>query len=289
MFGDLKSTTTPCSINSVSMLDLTGKVAVVLGVGQTSATGWGIGCAIATLLARQGALVVGGNRTIASAQVTKQRIESEGGKCEVYTADATSASSIDSLISAVLERYGKIDILVNNVGRSAPGDLATMTEATWDSQITLNLKSAYLACHHVLPIMERQGHGAVVSISSIAGLRHIGKPQIGYNVAKAGMNQMMKATAVEYAARGVRLNTVSPGLMYTPYSEALAARYGAKDAEAKQKYMRMRDQQVPMGRMGDAWDVARSVLFLVSDEASYITGQEIVVDGGITASTGRMV
>jgi NAD(P)-dependent dehydrogenase (short-subunit alcohol dehydrogenase family) len=270
------------------MLDLTDKVAVVLGIGQTSATGWGIGCAIATQLARQGALVVGGNRSIASAQVTKQRIEAEGGRCDVYAADATSAASTESFVKTVLEKYGKIDILVNNVGQSAPGDLATMGEETWDSQMSLNLKSAYLACHHVLPIMEKQGHGAVVSIASIAGLRHIGKPQIGYNVAKAGMIQMMKATAVEYAARGVRLNTVTPGLMYTPYTKALAERYGAKDPEARQKYMKVRDQQVPMGRMGDAWDVARSVLFLVSDEASYITGQEIVVDGGITASTGRV-
>lgn len=268
------------------MHDLTGKIAVVLDLGQTSEDGWGIGCAIAFLLAQQGAKIFGGNRSVASAQITQSRIEEKGGICDIVQTDATSSESVSNLISQCLDKYGRIDILVNNVGKSEPGDPATMTEAIWDAQVELNLKSIYLSCHHALPVMEKQRDGRIVSISSIAGLRYIGKPQIGYSATKAAMIQVMKATAVMYADKGVRLNTVVPGLMYTPYTEQLAVRYGA--GKGREEYMRMREQQVPMGKMGDAWDVAHAVLFLVSDEARYVTGQEIVVDGGITASTGRI-
>lgn len=268
--------------------DLTGKVALVIGCGQSSSQGWGIGCAISVLLARQGAFVVGGNRTVESAQITKNRIESEGGSCEIYATDATKSASVKQLVDTCVQRHGRIDILVNSVGQSVPGDLASLSETAWDSQIELNLKPVYLACHHTLPIMEGQGDGRIVSISSIAGLRYIGKPQIGYSATKAAVMHTMKASAVMYAHRGVRLNTVVPGLMYTPYTEQLAERYGASDAKAKNAYMRNREAQVPMGRMGDAFDVAHAVLFLVSDEAKYITGQEIVVDGAISASTGRV-
>lgn len=269
------------------MLDLTGKVALILGLGQSSSDGWGIGSAIAVLLARQGAKVFGGNRSLKSAQITQNRIQAEGGVCDILETDATSSESVKALTDACIAKHGRIDILINNVGQSAMGSLASMDEATWDSQITLNLKTVYNACHHVLPIMEKQGDGRVVSVSSIAGLRYIGKPQIGYNTAKAAIIHAMKAEAVVCAEKNIRLNTVVPGLMYTPYTKQLALRYGAGgDSEA---YMAMRNAQVPMGKMGDAWDVAYAVLFLVSDEAKYVTGQEIVVDGGITASTGRPV
>ncbi|ETN42543.1 uncharacterized protein HMPREF1541_01700 [Cyphellophora europaea CBS 101466] len=254
------------------MHDLSGKVALVIGLGQSSPRGWGIGCTIAVLLARQGAIIVGGNRTVASAHITKDRIEAEGGKCEIYATDATSSASVEKLVSTCMHRHRRIDILINNVGKSALGDPATMSEDVWNSQIDLNLKS---------------GDGRVVSISSIAGLRYIGKPQIGYSATKAAIVQTMKATAVMYASRGVRLNTVVPGLMYTPYTEELAERYGASEPETKKAYMKTRKSQVPMEKMGDAWDVAHAVLFLVSDEAKYITGTELLVDGGITASTGR--
>lgn len=270
------------------MFDLSGKVALIVGIGQSSSQGWGIGSAIAVLLSRQGAKVVGGNRSIESANITKARIEAEGGRCEVYQTDATSSSSVRALIDKCLEMHGRIDILINNVGRSAPGDLGCMAEDTWDSQMDLNLKSVYLACHYVLPVMEKQSDGRIVSVASIAGLRYIGKPQIGYNTTKAAIIHMMKTSAVQYADKNVRLNTVVPGLMYTPYTEQLAERYGAVNQADKAAYMQLREKQVPMRRMGDAWDVAHAVLFLVSDEARYITGQEIVVDGGITASTGQV-
>ncbi|KAI1297591.1 oxidoreductase ucpA [Xylaria venustula] len=289
------------------MHDLKGKIAIVIGLGQSgsgSSEGWGIGAACAVLLARQGAVIFGGNRTTASATKTKETIEREGGQCDVVATDATSSESVKALVEACVAKHGRIDILVANVGHSQPGCPATMEEEVWDSQIDINLGSVYLACHHALPVMETQQPpgGAVVCISSIAGMRYIGKPQVAYSAAKAAIMQFVKTTAVVYAARGVRLNTVVPGLMETPYTREMATRYtttpptaedggeGDKAKEAEENYegfKRMRESQVPMGRMGDAWDVANAVLFLVSDEARYITGQKIVVDGGITSSTGR--
>jgi NAD(P)-dependent dehydrogenase (short-subunit alcohol dehydrogenase family) len=269
------------------MHNLSEKVALIIGLGQSSLEGWGIGSAIAVLLAQQGAKIVGGNRSLQSAEITKRRIEEFGGSCEIFQTDATSSASVKSLVDICREMHGRIDILINNVGQSAPGDPASMEEGVWDSQMDLNLKSVYLACHFVLPIMEGQRDGRIVSVSSIAGLRYIGKPQVGYNAAKAAIIHLMKSTAVIYADKNVRLNTVVPGLMYTPYTEELAKRYGAVNDEEKSTYMRTREAQVPMMRMGDAWDVAHAVLFLVSDEARYITAQEIVVDGGITSSTGQ--
>ncbi|KAJ5593967.1 uncharacterized protein N7459_000175 [Penicillium hispanicum] len=268
------------------MLSLQGKVVLITGLGQTSDEGWGIGAAIATLFARQGAFIFGGNRSIASAARTKQRIESEGGVCDVVETDVTSSDSVKALVDRCIGKHGRIDILVNSVGRSEPGCPASMSEDTWYAQIDINLNSIYLVCHHVLPVMEKQcSGGAVVNIASIAGLRYIGKPQVAYAAAKAAIVQFTRTTAVIYAGKRVRLNTVVPGLIYTPYTRALAQRYAPGGDEAV--YMAKRDAQVPMGRMGDAWDVARAALFLASDEASYITGQKIVVDGGITASTGR--
>lgn len=268
------------------MRNLQRKVALVIGLGQTGSDGWGIGAACAITLARQGAIIFGGNRTVASTAKTKETIEREGGQCDIMATDATSSASVQALIKACVAKHGHIDILVANVGQSQPGCPATMSEETWDSQMDINLKSVYLACHHVLPVMETQASGgAIVCISSIAGLRYIGKPQIAYNTTKAAIMQFVKATAVIYAKRGVRLNTVVPGLMETPYTRSLAERFPTEGGY--ENFKKMRDEQVPMGRMGDAWDVANAALFLVSDEARYITGQKIVVDGGITSSTGR--
>ncbi|TRX98895.1 hypothetical protein FHL15_000237 [Xylaria flabelliformis] len=284
------------------MHDLKGKIAVVIGLGQTGSEGWGIGAACAVLLARQGAIIFGGNRTTASTTKTRETIEREGGQCDVVATDATSSTSVKALVEACVARHGRIDILVANVGYSQPGCPATMEEEVWDGQMEVNLKSVYLACHHVLPVMESQpGGGAIVCVSSIAGLRYIGKPQVAYSSAKAAIMQFVKTTAVIYAQRGVRLNTVVPGLMETPYIRSLASRFPATakvggetgtegqgdPKDGYEEFKRMRDGQVPMGKMGDAWDVANAVLFLVSDEAMYITGQKIVVDGGITSSTGR--
>ncbi|OAQ59960.1 short-chain dehydrogenase reductase sdr [Pochonia chlamydosporia 170] len=268
------------------MFRLDGKIALVIGLGQTGPQGWGIGAASAITLARQGATIFGGNRTLPSTERTIRAIQDAGQECDVLEMDATSSSSVKSLVDACLAKHGRIDILVTNVGHSQPGTAAAMDEETWDAQLQVNLKSVYLACHHVLPVMEAQPTGgSVVCVSSIAGLRYIGKDQIAYNTAKAAILQFVRATAVSYASRGVRINAVVPGLMDTPYTRILADRFGVEGGY--EAFRVTREKQVPMGRMGDAWDVASTVVFLASDEAGYVTGQKIVVDGGITSSTGR--
>jgi NAD(P)-dependent dehydrogenase (short-subunit alcohol dehydrogenase family) len=266
------------------MLNLSNKVALIIGLGQTGTEGWGIGAACAVTLARQGAIIFGGNRTLASTTKTKKTIEAEGGTCDIVATDATDSASVKALVDACMNKHGRIDILLTSVGKSQPGDPASMSEEVWDSQMDINLKSVYLACHHVLPIMEAQKSGSVICISSIAGLRYIGKPQVAYNTAKAAILQFVKATAIIYAAKGVRLNAIVPGLMNTPYTRSLAERFG----KGYEEFCKTREEQVPMGRMGDAWDVASAVVFLAADEARYVTGQKIVVDGGITSSTGRV-
>ena len=263
------------------MLDLKGKVALVTGCGSFGA-GWGNGKAIATLFARQGATVVGVDLDLAAAEVTRDIIRGEGNRIEVSTCDVTASLQVQALIADCVGRFGRLDILVNNVGRSEPGNPVTMDEETWDSQIDLNLKSVFLTCKSAIPVMAEQGGGAIVNISSVAGMRWVGKDQVGYAAAKAGLMQFTKVTAFAFAAQNVRLNTVVPGLMDTPLVRRLADRYAKGDYEGM---VAKRHAQVPMGHMGDAWDVAHAALFLASDEARYITGAEIVVDGGLTAAT----
>jgi len=263
------------------VLRLDGKVAIVTGCGS-SGPGWGNGKAMAVLLARQGAKIAGFDRDEAAAAETKRIIEDEGGSCFIARCDATNAREVNAFVADCLARLGRIDILINNVGRSEPGGPVELAEETWDEQLEVNLKTAYLMCKAVLPIMERQGSGSVVSVSSVAGLRYVGKPQVAYAAGKAALLQFTRTTAVIYADRGVRLNCVVPGLMSTPLVRRLADKYAGGDFEG---FSAHRNAQVPMGRMGDAWDVAHAALFLASDQARYVTGTEIVVDGGLTAAT----
>jgi NAD(P)-dependent dehydrogenase (short-subunit alcohol dehydrogenase family) len=263
------------------MLDLTGKVALVMGCGSV-AEGWGNGRATAALLARQGARVYGTDLKLENAQVTQRAIEEEGNAIHVAQCDVTRAEEVNRIVDDCVERFGRIDILVNNVGLSQPGGPVDMAEEVWDQQMQVNLKGAFLACKRVLPIMQKQGGGSVVSISSVAGLRYIGKPQVAYAAAKAALIQFTRTTAIIHAAQGIRLNCVVPGLMHTPLIEGLAAKYAAGDTEG---FIAHRHKQVPMQRMGDGWDVAHAVLFLAADESRYITATEIVVDGGLVAAT----
>lgn len=263
--------------------DLRNKVALVTGVGQTKGSdNWGNGAAIARVLAQNGVKVFGCDLNLESAKYTSERIEKEGGEISVTQTDVTKGKDVQKLVAACVERYGKIDILVNNVGRSERGDPTTMDEDVWTKQIDVNLTSTYLCCRAVLPIMEKQGSGAVVNISSIAGLRYIGKPQVAYSTSKAALIQFTKTTAVVFGQSGIRLNTVVPGLIHTPLVEMLANKYANGDYEG---FVASRHKAVPMGHMGSAHDVAYAVTFLASDQARYITAQELVVDGGITAVT----
>lgn len=248
----------------------------------TAGEGWGNGKAIAALLARQGAQLYGCDLNMDAAVVTQRIIEGEGGSAHMQACDVTDAAQVQRMVASCLERFGRIDILVNNVGRSEPGDPVTMAEEVWDDQMQVNLKSAFLCCKHVIPVMVAQGSGSIVNVSSIAGLRYVGKPQVAYAAAKAALMQMSATTGVLYASRGVRVNSVVPGLVFTPLVQRLAEKYAGGDFEG---FVAHRHQQVPMGHMGDAWDVAHAALFLASDESRYITAQQLVVDGGITAAT----
>jgi NAD(P)-dependent dehydrogenase (short-subunit alcohol dehydrogenase family) len=263
------------------MLNLAGKVALVTGAGSVG-PGWGNGKATATLLARRGAAIFGVDIVVDAAAETQRIIAGEGGTCIVQGCDMTRSADVAAAVEACVERLGRIDILVNNVGGSVPGGPVELSEAAWDGQIDLNLKSAFLGCKYVLPVMESQGSGAIVNLSSVAGIReHIGRPMAGYSATKAAIIELSRSVAIRYAKSGIRCNSVIPGLMHTPLVEQrLASQLAGGDAEA---LVAARHAAVPVGRMGDAWDVAHAVLFLVSDEARYVTATEIVVDGGLSA------
>ncbi|MCA6105830.1 SDR family NAD(P)-dependent oxidoreductase [Bradyrhizobium cenepequi] len=260
---------------------LKGKIAMVVGAGSIG-PGWGNGKATAVTFAREGASVFCVDRNAAAAEETAGIITGEGGRATAFTADVSRASDIEAMVAACLKTYGRIDVLDNNVGIAEIGSVVEVSEAEWDRVFAVNLKSAYLAMKHVIPVMQKQGGGSIINISSIASIRHLGISYVTYATTKAAMNQMTRTTAVQFAAEHVRVNAILPGLMKTPmvaHSAGLAASYSAGDVEAM---WRARDAQVPMGHMGDAWDVANAALFLASDESKYVTGIELVVDGGTT-------
>jgi NAD(P)-dependent dehydrogenase (short-subunit alcohol dehydrogenase family) len=269
------------------MLKLAGKVAIVTGAGSVG-PGWGNGRATATLLARQGARVFGTDISADAIEETRAGIAGEGNAFASHLCDMLDAVAVEAAVADCLHRFGRIDILVNNVGGSHPGTPVTMPEEVWDRQIDFNLKTAFLGCKYVLPVMEAQGSGAIVNLSSVAGLRMSGeRSHVAYSASKAGIIAFSKSVALAHAKKGIRCNTVVPGLMHTPLVEhRLVRQLGANDAEA---LIAKRHAAVPMGHMGTGWDIAHAVLFLVSDEARYITATELVVDGGVTATSGGSV
>ena len=266
------------------MLSMRGKVAIVTGAGSVG-PGWGNGRATATLLARQGAELFLVDIDQDAVRETHSIIEREGGTAQVHRCDMMVAANVQEMVQACVTRFKRIDILVNNVGGSAPGDPVTMTVDVWDRQIDFNLKTAFLGCKYAIPVMLEQGKGTIVNIASVAGMRNdflSGRSHVGYSASKAGVIQLSRSVAGTYAKNNIRVNTVVPGLMHTPLVETRLARtVGGNDL---QKLIDARNAAVPMGHMGDAWDVAHAVLFLASDEAKFITGTEIIVDGGSTAA-----
>ncbi len=184
------------------------------------------------------------------------------------------------MVERCLEVYGRIDILHNNVGIVEVGGPVDASEESWDRVVAVNLKSQFLTCKYVLPFMEKQGGGAIVNISSVSAIRYTGIPYISYGATKAAILQLTQSIALEYAEKNIRANAILPGLMNTPMIvEPLKDAYAGGDIE---KMIKIRDEQCPMKKMGDAWDVAYAALFLSSDEAKYITGIKLVVDGGLT-------
>jgi NAD(P)-dependent dehydrogenase (short-subunit alcohol dehydrogenase family) len=262
---------------------LAGKVAIVTGAGSVGA-GWGNGRAAATIFAKEGALVFGVDRNLDAMAETAERVAEVGGKFVPAACDVTDAKSVEHMVAACMAMFGRIDILVNNVGGSAAGGPVEMTEDVWDAQMDYNLKSVFLTCKHVLPIMEAQGGGAIVNTASTSGIRFTGAAQVGYAASKAGVIQFSRVVAVQYAARGIRVNTVIPGQMNTPMvSVRLAGQRAGGDLDA---LLKQRQARIPLGFMGDGRDTAYAALFLASDEARFVTGTEIVVDGGMSVRCG---
>ena len=264
------------------MLDFTGKTVFVSGAGNVG-HGIGNGKAIAIQMARRGAHVFAVDIVPEAVEQTVAMIAAEGHDAVSFIADATSSDAVRSAMAACADTFGGIDIVVNNVGGSAPGGAVEMAEADWDRQLAFNLTSVFLGCKHAIPHLLARGGGAIVNLSSIAGLRmSAARPHIAYSAAKQGVIGLSKSVALQYAGQGIRCNTVVPGLIDTPLVAArLTQQLGATslaDLVAK------RNAQVPMGRMGTCWDVANAVVFLASDEAAHITATELVVDGGIAAA-----
>jgi NAD(P)-dependent dehydrogenase (short-subunit alcohol dehydrogenase family) len=263
---------------------LSGKTAIVTGAGS-SGPGWGNGKAVAVLYAREGAKIACVDLNREAVEETAAIIRAEGGEALVFAADVGRKADVDALVGDCLARWARIDILHNNVGILAKGGPVELDEADWDRVVRVNLTSMFLTCKAVLPAMVRQFEadgkgGAIVNIASIAGIRYTGVPYIAYSTTKGAVIPFTRAVASEYAARGIRANCVLPGLMNTPMIvEPLKDSYGDGSVEAM---IEARDRQCPTGKMGDAWDVAYASLFLASDEAKYVTGVSLPVDGGIT-------
>jgi len=267
------------------MQRLKGRTAMVVGAGSIG-PGWGNGKATAVSFAREGAQVFCVDRNGAAAEETVNIIAAEGFEAMAFTADVSRAAEVEAMVGACLRAYGRIDVLDNNVGIAEMGSVVEVSEADWDRVFAVNLKSAFLAMKNVIPVMAAQGGGSIINISSVASIRHTGVSYVTYATTKAAMNQLTRTTAVEFASKRIRVNAILPGLMKTPmveHSAGLAASYAQGDVAAM---WRARDAQVPMGHMGDAWDVANAALFLASDESKYITGIELVVDGGLTLKVG---
>ena len=255
------------------------KIAIVTGAGS-SGPGWGNGKAAAVLYAREGATVVCVDVNPEAVKETHRIIEEEGGRCHTVVTDVTRSDQVCELVRQTVELFGQVDILHNNVGIIEVGGPVEASEESWERVMAVNLTSMFLTCKHVLPVMERQGAGAIVNISSIVGIRYLGVPYISYSASKGGILQLTQGIALQYADKGIRANCVLPGLMNTPMIvEPLKAVYADGDVE---KMIEVRDRQSPMKKMGDAWDVAYAALYLASDEAKYVTGAQLVVDGGLT-------
>lgn len=260
---------------------LKDRVALVMGAGS-SGPGWGNGKATAVTFARAGAKLICADINLTAAQETAEIIRGEGYEAIAVESNIAREADVIATVAAAIEAYGRIDILDNNVGIAVTGPLIETDEATWDKVMAINLKGAFLSMKHVIPHMRRQGGGSIINISSAAGIRTLGIDYPTYYASKAGLNHLTRATAIAHAKDHIRVNAILPGLMKTPMvavSAGLAKSYGDGDIEEMWK---KRAEQVPMGMMGDAWDIAKAALFLASDDSRYITGLELVVDGGLT-------
>lgn len=263
---------------------LQDKVAIVAGAGSI-AEGWSNGKATAVLFAREGAKVFAVDNNLDAAAETRDIIVSEGGECTAHRCDVSIASEVEAMVGACIAKYGRVDILFNNVGLQVIGGPLDLSEADWDRLMTVNVKSMYLACRAVIPHMIRQGGGSIINNASTAGIRFT-YANVGYAASKGAVRQLTQNIGVQYASKGIRCNAVLPGYMATPRITDRLKKSNPKDYDDK---IRERLNQVPAGRLGTGWDVAYGVLYLASDESSFVNATDLVIDGGQTASvTGKI-
>jgi len=262
---------------------LAGKTAVVVGAGQTPGETIGNGRATAILFAREGANVLCVDRDLARARDTAAMITAEGGAASPFRADVAAEADCQALIAEAVARLGRLDILHNNVGvGEGDGSVGRLARENWERILTINLTGMWLTIKHALPVMRGQGGGSIVNISSVAAIAAANI--IAYEVSKAGVNKLTTSTAALNARHMIRCNAIMPGLMDTPMAvSGIAAARG----ESLESVRAARNARVPLGgKMGEAWDVAYAALFLASDEAKFITGAILAVDGGASVRVG---
>jgi NAD(P)-dependent dehydrogenase (short-subunit alcohol dehydrogenase family) len=259
--------------------DLTGRVIFVSG-GGSAGPGWSIGRASCVTYARLGAKVCVVDRDPASAEETTRLILEEGGIAKTFVGDVSEQDQVKRLFNEARQQLGPIDVLHHNVGIGKVGGPMETSAEDFDRIHKVNVASLLLAAQEVLPEMVSRGKGNIIAISSVAGMRYLGYPHLAYSVTKAANTQFIRMIAQQYADKGIRANTVVPGLIDTPRIANTVAKMFSENGLDEARVAR--DRQVPMGRSGTAWEVAHACAFLVSDAASYITGTELVVDGGIT-------
>jgi NAD(P)-dependent dehydrogenase (short-subunit alcohol dehydrogenase family) len=262
---------------------LAGKTAVIVGAGQTPGETIGNGRAMAVLFAREGAEVLCVDRHLDRAEETVAMITAEHGKAFAFQADVSKAADCNALIAAGRDRWGRIDVLVNNVGiGGGDGPAHRLEENIWDRIMTVNLKATWMTTKAVIPVMREQGGGSIVNISSLAALA--GGTQVAYEVSKAGVNRLTTSVASSNARHGIRCNAIMPGFMDTPMAvSGIAQARGATTQAVRAE----RDARVPLrGKMGTGWDTAYAALFFACDESAFITGVAVAVDGGMSTRMG---
>ena len=260
---------------------LRGKVAIVFGAGSAG-EGWGNGKAAAVAYARAGANVAAIDLDPAAAEVTRDLILAGGGTAIAVQANAAALASVEQAVACAEEAFGRIDILHNNVGITSQGGPVETSEETWDKVMATNVKSMFLTCKVILPLMEAQGAGAIINIGALGGVRWTGYAYCAYAASKGAVNSFTQSVALQYAARGIRANCILPGVMDTPHIYRQISGFHA----SREEMVEARHRLSPTGRMGDGWDVANAAVFLASDEARYINGIELLVDGGMHARCG---
>lgn len=260
---------------------LRGLAAVVVGAGSI-AEGWSNGKATAVAFAREGAavLVVDASRT--AAEQTHETILAEGGRSEIFIGDLSQPDPARQMIERCMQVFGAVDVLHNNVGVMVPGGPQELSSEDWDRSFAVNLRTMFLSSKYAVSEMVRRGRGAIVNVGSISGSRFLGMPTLAYSTSKGAVLSMTRALAAQYGPHGVRVNQVTPGIIDTPvlasFADRIAVATGAVPGPAARE---ARERTVPLRRFGTAWDVAKAAVFLASDEAAYVNGAELVVDGGL--------